>query len=238
MLSKAKSFYGKILLAIMLCFVLPVSLVFVVGYSRLEGLMMEKIEDVSRSNISQMEARMQELADRVNQTSVYLSSDLRLNELLREYDRSIPDDTEFSYRTGRPSFMGNYEYLNLAVELQNILINYADNWLGNSIQMGIVGNDGQVFSTWPGDNTDYEKFTEVIAEAREEENTYFTDIHDSFIKYGEDSEYYTYVKVLYDIYSVDSPLGILVVTVPMTAVEEIAESFLEAEENEIYVLNG
>lgn len=238
MLGRAKSFYGKILLTIMLCFVVPMSIVFLVGYNRLEQVMAGKIEDLTRNNIRQMEERLEDLGDRVNQTSVYLSSDMRLNELLREYNSSIPEGAEFTYHTGQPEFIDKYDYLNLSVELQNILINYADNWLGESIEMGIIGNDGQIFSTWPVGNTDFEKLSEVIAGAREEQNTYFTDIHDSFIQYGNDSSYYTYVKVLYDIYSVDSKLGILIVTVPVSSVGDIVGRSLEWENNSSFVISG
>ena len=104
--------------------------------------------------------------------------------------------------------------------------------------MGIIGNDGQLFSTWPVGNTDFEKLSEVIAEAREEQNTYFTDIHDSFIQYGNDSSYYTYVKVLYDIYSVDSQLGILIVTVPVSSVGDIVGQSLEWENNSSFIISG
>ena len=69
------------------------SIVFLVGYNRLEQVMAGKIEDLTRNNIRQMEERLEDLGDRVNQTSVYLSSDMRLNELLREYSSSIPDGT-------------------------------------------------------------------------------------------------------------------------------------------------
>lgn len=238
MLNKAKSFYGKILVTIMLCFVVPMSIVFLVGYNSLEQVMVGKIEDLTRNNIRQMEERLEDMGDRVNQTSVYLSSDMRLNELLREYNGSIPDGMEFTYHTGQPEFIQKYDYLNLSVELQNILVNYADNWLGDSIDMGIIGNDGQIFSTWPAGNTDYEKLSEVIKEAREEQNTYFTDIHDSFIQYGNDTAYYTYVKVLYDIYSVDSALGILIVTVPVSSVGDIVGQSLEWENNSSFIIGG
>lgn len=237
MLSRARSIYGKIFLTIMICFVVPMSIVFFFGYHRLEAVMMNTIEKLTQSSIRQMEEEIQDLSDRVNQTSVYLSSDMRLNELLREYDNSIPEGYKFSYHTGWPDFMEDYDYLNLSVELQNILINYADNWLSNSIEMGIIGNDGQLFSTWPEGNTNYEQLEKVITDARGEKNTYFTEIHPGFINYGTDGDYYTYVKVLYNIYEMDSKLGVLVVTVPLSQIGQIVSQTLEWEGNDTCILN-
>lgn len=237
MLSRAKSIYGKILFTIMLCFVLPLSIVFLFGYSRLEAVMMDKIGELTQSNIRQMEEGLGELSDRVNQTTVYLSSDLRFNELMRQYDNSIPSGTEYQYHTGQPEYMGQYEYLNLAVEMQNIMINYADNWLGDSIEMGIAGNDGHLFATWPEGNTDYTQLAGILEKAREEQATYFTPIHSGFIRFGEHSDYYTYVKVIYDIQEIDKELGILIVTVPLSAVDQIVAKYLNWEEHSTYILN-
>ena len=134
--------------------------------------------------------------------------------------------------------MDSHQYLELSVELQNILINYADNWLGNSISMGIVGNDGQLFSTWPEGNTDYEQLDRILEQVQSDGSTYFTDIHTGFIRYSGEENYYTYVKALYDTYNLNTRLGILIVTVPLSAVENIVARSLEWEEHDVYIVNS
>ncbi len=235
MLNRVKSFYGKILLTIMLCFVFPMSIVFLMGYHKLEQVMTDKIGELVESSVRQMENNLNELTDRVNRTSIYLSSDMRLNQLLRAYDQNLPSDAEFQYHSGLPEYMGKYEYLNLSVELQNILINYADNWLGDSIEMGIVANDGQLFSTWPEGNTDYENFDSVLKRGNKGRDTYYTNIHEGFIRYEQEGKSFTYVKTLYDIHSVDKCLGTLVVTVPMSVVRQIVVEYLEWQDYSICI---
>lgn len=237
MLKHAKSFYGKILLTIMLCFVFPLSIVFLYGYHRMESVMMEKMEQLTTNNLNHMGETIQDLSDRVNQTSSYISNDMRLNDLLREYTAQIPDDTGYRYRTGSPEFMDSHEYMDLSVEMQNILINYVDNWLGESVEMGIIGNDGHLFSTWPEGNTDYEQLDAVVEAANQEERTYFTDIHPRFILYEENTDYFTYVKVLHDMKAVKTRLGVLVVTVPLSAVENIVEKYRSSEMYALYMIN-
>lgn len=237
MLSRAKSIYAKILLTIILGFVLPMTLVYFWGYNRLEDTVMNKIEELTQHSVGQIEDKIQDLSDRVNQTSVYLSSDMRLNELLSEYDYRIPEGQPFAYHVGQPNFMNKHDYFELSVELQNILINYADNWLGSSVEMGIIGNDGQLFATWPKGNTDYEQLDWVIDKAREEKGAYFTDIHPSFINYGIKGNYYTYVKTIYGIHSVDTELGMLIVTIPLSLLEQAVSGTLNWEGHKTYILN-
>ena len=73
MLSRVKSIYGKILLTIMACFVLPVSVVFFAGYHRLENVNDgEVLGELTQSNISQMEEEIRDL-ERPGQSDLGLS---------------------------------------------------------------------------------------------------------------------------------------------------------------------
>lgn len=83
MLKKSPSFYMKILLTIILCFILPLSLLFLYGYARMEHTIAQKVEQLTENELQTIETDVRDLIDRLNRTAAYMSTDNRLNDLMR-----------------------------------------------------------------------------------------------------------------------------------------------------------
>lgn len=243
----AKSLYMKFFMVILLFFVLPLSLLFFYGYRHLESFMMQKIEMSNETNLEQMNSAIQRVIDRTNQTANYLSTNVRLNSLLRTYNQQIPSDIDFSYSSNRPSYMEKYVYLQLAIDVQDILDNYADNWLDSDCQIGLVLNDGQVFTSWSSFNTDFDQLNAILSD-NDDGRMFFTPTHDSFIRYDSQVQYFTFVRHIYDIENAKSSLARLVITTPLKVIEDIIYDhqtndlfslyLVNHEQNVMFSLNG
>lgn len=232
----AKSLYMKFFMVILLFFVLPLSLLFSYGYRHLESFMMQKIEMSNETNLEQMNSAIQRVIDRTNQTANYLSTNVRLNSLLRTYNQQIPSDIDFSYSSNRPSYMEKYVYLQLAIDVQDILENYADNWLDSDCQIGLILNDGQVFTSWSSFNTDFDQLNAILSD-NDDGRMFFTPTHDSFIRYDSQVQYFTFVRHIYDIENAKSSLARLVITTPLKVIEDIIYDHQTNDLFSLYLVN-
>lgn len=238
MKKKSPSFYMKILLAIILCFILPLSALFLYGYARMERTIAQKVEQLTENELQKMDMNVQDMIGRLNRTASYMSTDHRLNDLMRSYVSQIPENTDFSLSKTCPDYLLAYDYLMLATEIQTILQNYTVNWLDASSQAGLILEDGRVFSTWSSYNTDFSLLMETIRLGYEDGvDEYFSEAHPSFILYSESSSCFTYVKRLYDIQSPKVSLGILVVTTPVSVIRNIVHQYPSGDTSVLYLFD-
>lgn len=235
---KYPSFYVKLLLTIILCFILPLSVLFVYGYARMERTIAQKVEQLTENELDKIDADVEELMERLNRTAANISTDNRLNDLIRTYSAQIPPDMAFSLSNTRPEYISAYDYLLLATEMQAILQNYTSNWLDASSYAGVILRDGQIFSTWSSCNTDFSALQQtVFSGSANMQNGYVTQPHGSFILFSEKTDYFTYVKRLYDIQSPKSTLGILVITTPVSVIQEIVHRYRSAQSASFFLFD-
>lgn len=220
-----RSVYTKILIIIILVFVLPLYMLFLYGYHALESNLHKKIMQAAKFNLNGMNDTLQDTVNRINQTASYISSDMRLNELAHSYNQMKPAGQEktFSYSSKRPEYIDKYVYLNLASEIQTQLSNYADNWLPPGSQVALLFDNGQFFCTWPSYNTNYTVLDNIITQ--NDADAFFSEIHPPLCLYNGTSDYFSFVKKIYNMNDTRQVFAKVVITTPVSALENVLRSY-------------
>lgn len=229
------SVYIKILLIILLIFTLPLSIVFFYSYSSLESTIQQKIEQQARTNFDNLKTSLQNTINQISQTATYISTDMRVSELLTSYNNKLPPEQPFTYSSEIPSYMDKYEFLQFSSELRMQLSNYTDNWLPENAEISLLLNDGQFLCTWSNYNTDFKVLTDILNQS--EANIYFSKAHKPLMLYNDSSLQFSLVKNFYSIYDTRQAVGKIIITMPVSTLEHILNSYQNEDLFSFYILN-
>lgn len=219
------SLVQKILGVVLAFFAVPLTLLFLFSYFRMEGIIRENTAALTNQDLDILSSGLETQFSRMSEAGLVLVSNQKTNRLLLEYTASANNNFSL-HSAGSGGEMDPETFLRLFGEIDNSLTNLLAYQFPAGTQACLITTDGSLFSTWPSSNTDMVFFQE--ADWLQPMLTYTANpdqffVHDSYIRHDAVARYISYVRKIPNLQTPSQTVALLLLSVPEQALTELLD---------------